>query len=281
MVQSSEGPTPIEEYHRTRLQMASDPHRPGYHFLPPSGWMDDANGVIQIGGRYHLFYQWIPNSAHRNGGPFHWGHAVSDDLVHWSDLPIAVSPSPDGPDRQGCWSGSAVVHNGIPTLLYTGRGAGGQFGVCMATSTDTLATWRKRPNPVISEPPQGYASPGGDPHVWCEGDQWYCLLSTSIPEVGGAAMLYRSRDLIAWEFLGPLLSGRKEETEPGWELPKFIPIGTKHMLTLSTMSKSIYFVGDYREHRFTPNRYADLDLGGHFYAPYPFVDEAGRTIMIT
>ena len=58
----------IDEYQQTRVEMSADPHRPGYHFLPPAGWMDDANGVIQYNGQYHLFYQWIPSTAHRNGG---------------------------------------------------------------------------------------------------------------------------------------------------------------------------------------------------------------------
>ncbi len=84
----------VEEFHQIRVKISADPDRPGYHFLPPTGWMDDANGILQHNGQYHLFYQWIPSSAHRNGGPFHWEHAVSNDLVHWRDLPIAVSPTP-------------------------------------------------------------------------------------------------------------------------------------------------------------------------------------------
>src|SRR2546423_13522026 len=95
-----------------------DPHRPHYHFLPPSNWMNDPNGLIHWKGQYHLFYQYNPNGALH--GTIHWGHAVSPDLVHWEHLPIALAPTPGGPDKDGIWSGCAVDNDGIPTIFYTG-----------------------------------------------------------------------------------------------------------------------------------------------------------------
>ena len=76
----------------SRWQMADEPHRPGYHFLPPDNWMDDTNGVMTV----RSFFQWTPRPAHRNGGPFHWGRAVSDDLVRWRDVPIVISLTVNG-----------------------------------------------------------------------------------------------------------------------------------------------------------------------------------------
>ena len=67
-----------------------DQHRPTYHFLPPSNWMNDPNGLIQWRGQYHLFYQYNPNGAFH--GTIHWEHAVSTDLVRWRDLPLAEGP---------------------------------------------------------------------------------------------------------------------------------------------------------------------------------------------
>lgn len=83
----------------TEFEASADPHRPTYHFLPPSNWMNDPNGLIHWNGTYHLFYQYNPNGAF--WGTMHRGHAKSDDLVHWTHMPIALAPDPDEPDPDG------------------------------------------------------------------------------------------------------------------------------------------------------------------------------------
>ena len=114
---------------------------------------------------FHLFYQHNPNGP--SWGTMHWGHAVSEDLVHWTHLPIALAPAPGGPDQAGCFSGCAVDDDGIPTLVYTGVHPQRQ---CIATSVDDLLTWEKYAgNPVIAAPPEDLDVVGfRDPCVWQE-----------------------------------------------------------------------------------------------------------------
>ena len=144
------------EAKRLRRQMADDPHRPRYHFTPPANWMNDPNGIIEWDGKYHLFYQHNPYAAVWDN--MHWGHAVSSDLLHWTDLPVALSPTADGPDEDGCWSGCAVDDNGVPTILYTGvRGdwtLPQNQRVCLATGNADLTSWEKYAgNAIIAYPP--------------------------------------------------------------------------------------------------------------------------------
>ena len=81
----------------------NEDYRPQIHFSPNEKWMNDPNGMFYLDGEYHLFFQHNPDAS--VWGPMHWGHAVSKDLVHWEERPIALYP-----DEQGTiFSGSAVV----------------------------------------------------------------------------------------------------------------------------------------------------------------------------
>ena len=81
----------------------TEEYRPQFHFSPKEKWMNDPNGLVYHEGKYHLFYQHYPEDI--VWGPMHWGHAVSEDMIHWQHKPIALYP-----DRHGyIFSGSAVV----------------------------------------------------------------------------------------------------------------------------------------------------------------------------
>lgn len=265
--------------------LSADPHRPRYHFLPPRNWMNDPNGLIQWKGRYHLFYQHNPNGP--LWGSMHWGHAASDDLIRWQHLPLALAPTPGGPDEAGCFSGCAVVDE-KPTLIYTGT-AGERHEIqtqCIATSDDDLLTWQKRPAPVLRDvPPEArQTSDFRDPFVWKEGDTWYMVLGSRIQDVGGAVFLYRSPNLIEWEYLHPLLTGDTPRSGAIWECPNFFRLGDHWVLIVSSHSGTetgsvIYFVGTYENFRFTPTSEGVLDHAA-LYAPLTFVDDWGRRLLM-
>jgi beta-fructofuranosidase len=254
-------------------------HRPRYHFMPPANWMNDPNGLIQWRGTYHLFYQHNPDAP--EWGTMYWGHARSSDLVHWEHLPIALTPTPGGADKDGCWSGCAVVDGGVPVLVYTGVRPEVQ---CIAAPLDDdLLTWHKDPaNPVIAAPPDGLNVTGfRDPCVWRWGDEWRMVLGSGIVDQGGTVFHYRSTDLRHWEFLGPLLVGDPETTGVMWECPNFFPLGDRHVLIYSPLPirRVFYFSGVYDGDDYTPDILGRLDAGDEFYAPQAFADEAGRRIL--
>ena len=260
--------------------MANDPHRPSYHFLPPTNWMNDPNGVVQWEGNYHLFYQYNPYGP--LFGKAHWGHAISNDLVHWAHLPIALAPTPGTVDEDGCWSGCIVNNNGVPTIIYSGNRNWKQFP-CIATSRDDLLTWEKYAgNPVITAPAPGLEIVDFRDHcVWKEDGTWYQLIGSGIKGVGGTALLYRSKDLLQWEYMHPLCIGDKSTTEAMWECPDFFPLNDKYVLVVSPLplARTLYFIGTYSDHRFTPEFQGTLDAGSHFYAPQTLCDDKGRRIM--
>jgi len=272
-----------------RKKLANDPHRPQYHFLPPANWMNDPNGLIQWKGQYHLFYQYNPYAPVH--GRIHWGHAVSFDLVHWTDLPIALTPTPGQADADGCWSGCAIDNHGIPTLMYSGIHP---QRVCLATSADDLLTWQYYSgNPIIAGPPDALLAGGHfrDPFVWKEGNDWYMLMGSRIEGVGGTILLYRSLDLITWDYLHPLLVGDANTVQPVlpgvmWECPDFLTFGDQRVLIFSIQGPRdnellhpLYVSGTFRDEQFLPQAQGMLAHGGYFYAPQVLRNDQGRYIM--
>lgn len=268
-----------------------DRHRPGFHFLPPQNWMNDPNGLIQWQGRLHLFYQYNPHGPFH--GSIHWGHAVSDDLVHWSDLPVALAPTPGGPDADGCWSGCAVDDGGVPTLIYTGVHP---QVVCLATSQDGLLTWDKpSDNPIISGPPAEIAPYANgqfrDPFVWRDNGRWHMVIGSKIEGQGGVVLRYRSDDLRSWTYCGILYQGDASQVEPFrlgtiCECPNFIVLDGQPVLIISAQPENgelwypVAITGACDAERFTPQSSRILVHGSSFYAPQITRLADGRVIMI-
>jgi len=258
-----------------RAETAPDPHRPAYHFSPPANWLNDPNGLVQWNDRYHLFYQYNPGGP--SHGTIHWGHAESDDLVHWTDRPVALTPSPDGPDRDGCWSGCTVVDDGQPTVVYTGADGRRQLP-CIARARDDLEIFEKHPgNPVIESPPDAnlYATEEWDAEfrdheVWREDGTWYHLVGSGIVDEGGTVFLYRSADLTEWTYAGTPLIGERDETGGIWECPDFMDFGDEQVLAVANYDSVIGFRGTFDGDTFDGDTF-DVDRRltfdhGSFYA---------------
>jgi beta-fructofuranosidase len=265
-------------------KLAADPQRPQYHLLPAANWMNDPNGPIYWQGKYHMFYQYNPNGAF--WGDMHWAHAVSGDMVHWKHLPMAMAPTPGGPDKDGVFSGCAVIDDGAVTAIYTGVNPETQ---CIATSAGNLTEWKKfAGNPVVAAPPAGMEVTGfRDPAVWKEGDTWVMAVGSGFRGKGGAVLLYESKDLRQWNYLHPLVSGRmragvstKDPVDSGemWECPDFFPLGGKHLLIVSTERVVKYLLGRYADRFFHPETMGGVDFGS-YYAARTMTNTGDRRIL--
>ncbi|HUC90746.1 MAG TPA: glycoside hydrolase family 32 protein [Paenibacillus sp.] len=260
-----------------------------YHLMPPSGWMNDPNGLIQWNGEYHVFYQHDPFQPKQ--GPMHWGHAISTDLVHWTHLPVALAPSEPYDCGEsggyGCWSGSAVDDNGVLSLVYTGH-VDGRNPVevqCLTTSADGVHFTKHPAGPIIPGPPEEGGFGFRDPKVWKYEDVWYMVVGYGKDGLG-KALLYASDDLRKWRYVG--VAAESDGTMGNmWECPDLFPLGDhgRHVLIVSPMNmgaaKTLYMTGDfdYGSGRFHRRHYARLDYGFDFYAPQTMLDSRGRTIL--
>jgi len=261
--------------------------------------MNDPNAPIHWNGRYHMFFQYNPNAA--VWGDMHWAHAVSEDMIHWRHLPVALAPTPGWDDADGCFTGSAVDDHGTATILYTGvkscapeqatlRDGAHNFREvqCLATSSDPqLLTWNKWKQPVIQPPNEPRLTGFRDPFLWRENENWYLGVGSGLFKQGGRVLLYRSKDLRTWEYLHSLASGKwteKESVNPVesgemWECPDFFSLGKKHVFLYSTAGQVIWESGELDpKHVFHSEKRGILDHGA-YYAQKTQLDAKGNRIL--
>lgn len=242
----------------------SEKYRPQFHFSPPAHWMNDPNGMVYYRDEYHLFYQYYPDST--LWGPMHWGHAISKDLTHWQNLPIALYP-----DSLGyIFSGSVVVDENNTAGFQLGTektlvaiftyhnmamekaGENNFQTQGIAFSTDKGRTWKKyNHNPVLKNPG---TKDFRDPKVSWHADtkKWVMTLA-----VGNEIQFFTSGNLKDWSLSGKF--GLAEGSHGGvWECPDLMKIKvnnsreSKWVLLVSIGSGASnggsgtqYFIGDF------------------------------------
>ncbi len=259
-----------------RWMIENDPHCPIYHFTGPESWINDPNGVIYHKGKYHLFYQFDPQLPDGRGGYTRskrtWGHAASDDLVHWVDWPVAIWP--DSPhDRGGVYSGNmAIDDDGIPTALYTGNVAGHRecYGM-QARSRDGFLTWEKKM--VMDKRPIPESPVHWDAQIWKDGDTWFQLIG-GCKAGKGAAQLWSSPDLDNWKYEKAICSGL---LGPYWELPYLVPLDEKYVLFVGHGNPCWIGTYDKKTMTFTPDRREPqwVDKGTYYSFNLHMTDDKG------
>jgi len=248
-----------------------------YHFEPKTGWMNDPNGLIFFRGCYHAFFQHNPYSPRWDR--MHWGHAVSEDLIHWEELPIALYPDRPYENDGGCFSGSAVEKEGRLYLFYTS--VSGELGQTqsVAVSDDGIHFTKYPGNPVISQNPLGYED-FRDPKVVNLDGKWYMVVGTG-NKTSGKVLLFESKDLLSWNYVGILFEGK--EYAHCIECPDFFKLGEKYVLMFSkigeTERSTQFVVGDFVNGKLINASVFRPEWGPDFYAPQTFFDGNRRILL--
>ncbi len=261
-------------------------YRQIYHFTPDFGWTNDPNGMVYLDGKWHLAYQSNPyGTRHHN---MHWGNAVSDDLVHWEDLPAIIAPDSLG----AVFSGSTVVdtHNstgfgeGALVAMYTSASRSQRQS--LAYSLDGGFNYTKyEGNPVLSEPD---IPDFRDPKILRHGDTWIVSIAA-----GDRIIFYGSTNLRDWTKLSEF--GSETGAHGGvWECPDLIPMrvgsATKWLLIVNINpggpnggSATQYFIGDFDGTSFTADDLAYplwMDEGMDNYAGVTFSNTDDRHVLM-
>ncbi|CAM2878377.1 glycoside hydrolase family 32 protein [Actinomyces slackii] len=263
--------------------------RPRIHFTAASGWINDPHGLSVVDDRYHLFFQHVPGST--TWAPqCRWGHAVSDDLVHWSEHPIALEPG-DGDD--GVWSGSIARDDDQGARAYYTSVQVPDFGIGrVRVARPADPQWRRwvKEEIVVGLPPELDAIAFRDPFVFRDAGCWRMLIGVALSNGTAAATSFSSPDGHAWTYDGIAASRSSALTEPVWtgslwECPQLFTVDGQDVLVTSIWDNDVlhyvaYATGRWENGRFRPDTWRRLTYGESYYAPSFFRDRLGRPCLI-
>jgi len=265
-------------------EQVTDHWRPVFHFAPKINWCNDPNGLVYLDGEYHLFFQFNPLGD--TWGHMSWGHAVSENLVDWQELPVAI------PEKDGimAFSGSAVVDwensSGFGrqalVAIYTGHNSETGFqDQRLAYSVDRGRNWTIYVgNPVLERQSKAFRDPKV---IWYKpGGYWVMTVALADDK---SILFYHSNDLKAWEPCGSFEFAAASEGL--WECPDLFPIrdaeGHTRWILIVNMSGGLhagtrYWIGQFDGSTFRPDAEGGqvemkrLDWGPDFFATVTWSD---------
>ncbi len=255
---------------------------------PPANWLafhlahpgpgeampGDPNCAFFWKGRYHLHYIY----AHDDG--FAFAHVSSTDMLHWKWHPTTLTPSKT---EHGMFSGTGFfTKEGRPAIIYHGQGSGrNQIAVAL---DDELEKWSAPMalEPKIKPEQDGSLIAHWDPDAWIDNGHYYALSGGS-PGSGKPPTLFKSEDLKIWNYLGLFLAHDMPGVRADEDIscPNFFEIGGKHMLLcISHTLGCRYYLGEWKDERFTPEFHARMNWQAwDFFAPESVRTVDGRRVM--
>ena len=274
--------------------MAND-WRQQIHLEPRAGWLNDPNGLCFFNGKYHIYFQFSPDSS-SGAGRKCWGHFESSDDMQSFDY-TGIVFEPDIPeDRSGVYSGCAVIHEGKMHIFYTGNvklpgdydyiTAGREANQIHVVSEDGIhmgAKWVILRNPDY---PAKMSCHVRDPKVWIEDGKWKMVLGARTLDDEGCILFYEADDPDEWNYVKTLT---RKDYGYMWECPDLFDVGGKWFLGLSPQGvpheeyrhQNVYSAGYFRyEDGALEGDFEEFDYGFDFYAPQTFIDKNGDRLII-
>ena len=269
-----------------------------HHLMPPTGWLNDPNGLCYFKGRYHVFFQYSPFDV--EGGLKLWGHYSSEDLVSWRYEGVPLYPD-SSYDCHGVYSGSAIVEDEKLHLFFTGNvkmdgdydhiNNGREASTLHVESEDGIHFGVKEVAVDYQDYPETYTRHVRDPKVWKDDDAYFMALGGRKKNDQGAVLIYRSENLKNWTYEREITT--EEPFGYMWECPDMFKIEGQQVLSVSPQGlkreeyrfqnvyQSGYFMVDGNIlDDYKLSEYMLWDYGFDFYAPQTYLDQQGRRILI-
>lgn len=267
------------------------PARPRIHFTPQKNWINDPNGLVWFEGEYHLFYQYNPFG--RGWGHMSWGHAVSSDLLHWTELDVAI-PETDVMAFSGSalvdWNNTSGLGDGanppILAFLTVYDAVANRQKQALAYSHDRGRTFAMYAgNPIIDLDMENHR----DPNVFRHEPSGAWVMVVALSQLHQVE-IYRSTDLLNWTLASTF--GPAGSRAGQWECPALIEVPDQEDPTITRWVLKIdvdkdlveggsgaqYFIGDFDGHAFIADANEDgpiaqlADYGRDFYAAINWCD---------
>lgn len=277
---------PATVNYELNIDYSNDTNRPTYHPIPDFGWANEANGLVELDGTYHMFYQ--KNEVFLGIAQQNWGHFTSSDLVNWEEQNAVLWPTEEW-DSAGCWAGdSQILQDGTPAVIYTGVN-GIDAVIATATSSDGYQTLDKNPEPIIDGAPSDTNLDFRDPYVWESGGQYNMIIGGGVAGTGGNVLYYSSPDFENWTYGGVAFSGQASQGEGQfWEVPILFefPNGKEMLLVQktpdATPARTFYWIGQFENGAFTPDFTVpkNLEVVNGFLSPTVTTDTSGLITAI-
>lgn len=263
------------------------------HIEPPSGWLNDPNGLCYFKGKYHVYFQYLPDSPEGEGRK-RWGHYESYDMISWKFAGTAIEPDTEY-DLTGAFSGSAVVNGDTLELFYTGNvehpgdfdyiTAGRDANQIRVSTKDGREMSAKDILLRNSDYPEYCSCHVRDPKVTLENGIWRMVLGARTLEDEGCVLIYEGNDPDEFRFI-------KKLSYPDfgymWECPDMFELGGNTYLSVSPQGLSheefrfqnVYSSGYFKVTGDELSDFEEFDYGFDFYAPQTFETTDGRRILI-